>query len=317
MSSDRFWTVRFAGLCYAVVWVGYVGMRAVVLLPFRAQLAVGRFLGLIAYWFLRRRRRIAARNLEICLPDLDPATRKRILRESFASLGASLTEMSMRWFGSEDQVRRRTKVEGAEHLDAARAEGRGVVLFAAHFTTLEFFWPTLARMCPKLCGMYRDALNPAMTRLMVRGRQRFFHTMFAKDDVRQMIRSLREGAVAWYASDQSYGGKSSALLSFFGEPAMTNTAIARIAKATGATVLPYACWRESPERYVMQIGAPLPGLPSGDDAADTQRLTHLLEQRIRERPEQYLWIHKRFKGRPGLPDVYADADARQIAERPD
>jgi KDO2-lipid IV(A) lauroyltransferase len=248
-----------------------------------------------------------ARNLEACLPELSPAARHEILVDHFAALGASLVEMSMGWFGNPERVRRRVRIEGAEHLAAAIAKRRGVILFSAHFTTFEFFWPALAPLCTRLCGMYKWQRNPVMNRVMNRGRGRYFHTLFAKDNVREMVRSLRDNGVVWYASDQSYGGKGSALLPFFGEPAMTNTAIARIARISGATVLPYFCRRLPDDRYVITIGAPLPGLPSGDDTADTLRLTALLEDYIRLCPEQYWWIHQRFKGRPGLPDLYATA----------
>ena len=142
--------------------------------------------------------------------------------------------------------------------------------------------------------------------MMTRGRGRYFDSMFAKDNVREMMRSLRDNSVVWYASDQSYGGKGSVLLPFFDEPAMTNTAIGRIAKASGAVVLPYFCRRLESERYVMSIGAPVAGLPSGDEVADTRVLTKQIEDYIRLCPEQYWWIHQRFKGRPPpLPDLYA------------
>ena len=179
-------------------------------------------------------------------------------------------------------------------------------LFSAHYTTFEFFWPALRPLCTKLCGMYKSQRNPVMNRIMNRGRGRYYDVLFSKDNVREMLRCLRGNGVVWYASDQSYGGKGSVLLPFFDEPAMTNTAIGRIAEASGAVVLPYYCRRLPNDRYVMSIGAPLPGLPSGDEIADTRALTKLLEDYIRLCPEQYWWIHQRFKGRPApLPDLYA------------
>jgi len=212
----------------------------------------------------------------------------------------------MSWFGRPQRVRARIDIEGAEHLAAALKKGKGVILFSAHFTTFEFFWPALAPLCTKLCGMYKWQRNPAMNQVMTRGRGRWFDKQFAKDNVRGMLRSLRENDVFWYASDQSYGGKGSVLLPFFDEPAMTNTAIGRIAKASGAAVLPYFCRRLPNDRYVISIGAPPLGVPSGDDVADTRVLTKLLEDYIRLCPEQYWWIHQRFKGRPApLPDLYA------------
>lgn len=306
MSSDSFWTTKFAAARYAIAWLGYAWMRLVVLLPFPVQMAMGRALGRSAYRLLRHRRHVAARNIDACLRELPAAERARILAEHFEALGLSIVEMGMGWFGSADAVRRRVDVEGAEHLRAALAKGKGVILFSAHFTTFEFFWPALKPLCTKLCGMYKWQRNPVMNRVMSRGRGRYYDVMFAKDNVREMIRVLRDNAVVWYASDQSYGGKGSVLLPFFGEPAMTNTAIGRLAKISGAEILPYYCRRLPNDRYVMTIGAPLDGVPSGDDVADTLALTKKLEDYIRLCPEQYWWIHQRFKGRPApLPDLYA------------
>jgi KDO2-lipid IV(A) lauroyltransferase len=306
MSSDNFWATKFAPLRYAVAWVGYASMRLVVLLPFGAQRALGRGLGRLAYALLGKRRDIAARNIDACLRELPAEERARILKLHFESLGLSIIEMAMGWFGPLDEVRSYVDVEGAEHLTAALARGKGVVLFSAHFTPFEFSWPALKALCPTLAGMYKWQRNPVMNRIMQRGRGRSYDVQIAKDNVREMLRQLRANAVFWYASDQSYGGKGSVLLPFFGEPAMTNTAIGRIAKASGAAVLPQYCRRLENGRYLMTIGAPLPGVPSGDEIADTRALTSKLEEYIRVCPEQYWWIHQRFKGRPApLPDLYA------------
>lgn len=306
MPSDNFWTTKFAALRYSVAWLGYAWMLLVVRLPPRAQMAVGRALGRAAYAALRERRRIAARNIDTCLAELPAGERARILKQHFEALGLSLVEMAVGWFGPPETVRQRVDIEGAEHLAAALAKGRGVILFSAHFTTFEFFWPALRPLCTQLCGMYKSQRNPVMNRIMNRGRSRYYDSLFAKDNVRKLMRCLRENSVVWYASDQSYGGKGSVLIPFFGEPAMTNTAIGRIARTSGAAVLPYFCRRLENDRYVMSIGAPLAGLPSGDDVADTRALTKRLEDYIRLCPEQYWWIHQRFKGRPApLPDLYA------------
>lgn len=308
MPSDRFWNVKFAWLRYAAAWAAYGAMRAVVLLPFRLQLALGQRLGALAYACARRRRRVASRNLEVCFPAMPASEREALVRAHFRALGASLIEMSMGWFGGEERIRRRIRVEGAAHLAAALEHGRGVILFSGHFTTFEFFWPALAALCPRLTGMYKAARNPVMNKVMMAGRKRHYQAVFEKTNVRAMLKELAKNSVVWYASDQAYVGKGSALLPFFGEPAMTNTAICRIARASGAAVLPFYCRRLDDGSYQMLIGAPLADLPSGDDALDVQRLTALLEDFIRTCPEQYWWIHQRFKGRPPpYPDIYAAA----------
>jgi len=308
MASDPFWTTKFAWLRYAIAWLAFLWMRAIVLLPFSWQLALGKALGRLAYRSLPRRRRIVERNLEACFPGLSPAERKGLAREHFAALGASFAEMATGWFAAPTSVRRRVRVDGAEHLRAALEEGNGVILFGAHFTTFEIFWSSLRHLCPFLCGMYKWQRNPVMNQVMVRGRGRFFDQMIDNDSVRDMLRILKKNGVFWYASDQSYSGKNSALLPFFDVPAMTNTAIVRIAKASGAAVLPYFCRRIDDAHYVMSIYPQLDDFPSGDDLRDMGRFTRLLEDYIRLCPEQYWWIHQRFKGRPApLPDLYAAA----------
>ena len=307
MRSDRFWTVKFASLRYAIAWLGYAGMRAVVLLPFPWQLACGRALGRAGRVLSPARRRIVECNLAACFPELPVERRDELLRAHFESLGLSLIETAMGWFGNQHEVRSRVRIEGEQYLRTALGNGRGVILYSAHFTTFEFFWPALAPQCPRLSGMYKSQRNPVMNSIMTKGRRRNFAELFAKDDLRAMLRNLRANGVVWYAADQSFTGKSSALLPFFGEPAMTNTAIGRIAKASGAVVLPYFC-RRIGKSYCATIGAPLTEWPTGDDERDAQRLNTLLEDYIRLCPEQYWWVHKRFKGRPApYRDLYSVA----------
>ena len=309
MPSDSFWTVKFARLRYGVVWLGYAWMRAMVRLPFAWQLSLGKWLGGASLVCAPTRRRIAARNLQVCFPELAQDERADLLRRHFQALGASVVEMAMAWFGSAQEVRKRIRTEGEEHLRAALDKGCGVILFTAHFTTIEFFAPVLRQLCPRLCAMYKAPRNPFMNKIMNEGRGRNFDVLFAKDNVREMLRNLRRNAVVWYAADQSYDGKGTALLPFFNEPAMTNTAISRIAKASGATVLPYFCRRQPDDSsYVMSFGAPLQDLPSDNEEVDTRRLMLLIEDYIRTCPEQYWWIHRRFKGRPApYPDLYGVA----------
>lgn len=306
----RFWSTPLAAPRIAAVWLLHGAMKVFVRLPFDRQIRFGKWLGRGAHRLMGKRRRIALRNVEICLPELAPDERESLVRRHFESLGASLPETAMGWFGPVEEIRRRVEFRGAEHLDAALAQGRGVILFSAHFTPLEVCFPALRPLAPRITGMYKPQRNPAMNRIMLRGRGRNVDEQFSKDNVRAMLRNLARNSVVWYASDQSYGHKGSVLIPFFGEPAMTNTAICRIAARSGAIVLPYFYRRKRDDSgYIVDIYPPLEGFPSGDSTADVTRLTRLLEDYIRQSPEQYWWIHQRFKGRPApYPDVYRTAE---------
>lgn len=258
--------------------------------------------------FAPGRRAIADSNLAACFPELSIAERRRLCTDHFEALGMSVVEMAMGWYGKIEELNQCVEIEGLEHLSSALETGSGVILFSAHFTSFEIFFATLRAHCPRLSGMYKVQRNPLMNEVMTAGRGRNFDYLFPKDNVRELIRELNQNAVLWYASDQKYAGKSSALIPFFGVPAMTNTAISRIAAKTGATVLPYFCRRMpgSEPRYVASIGAPIPDFPGDDPIVDVQRFVGILEAYIRECPEQYWWIHQRFKGRPeSLPDIYS------------
>ena len=137
-------------------------MRAIVLLPFRWQLAVGRTVGRLAYWLRPSRREVARRNLAVCFPELDMPARDALLRSHFQSLGAGIAELTMGWFGSHEAACRMIRVEGAHHLATALSRGKGVILFSAHFTTFELLFPALAPLCTRLCGMYKPQRNPFM-----------------------------------------------------------------------------------------------------------------------------------------------------------
>ncbi len=298
---------KYAGLRRAFVLTAHLAMRLVVRLPLRTQLRLGRRLGAAGGHLFGSRRRVVQRNLELCFPELSAAERAALVERHFESLGASIVETAMGWFGDVETVRRSVRIEGRDHLEAALARGKGVILFSAHFTPMEFCFPALRDLCPRFTGMYKPQKNPTMTRIMNRGRARNADELIDKDNVRAIFRNLKRNAVVWYAADQSYDRKGAELIPFFGEPAMTNTAIWRLAKSSGATVLTFFLHRLPDDSgYVAEIGPPIENFPSDDPAANVARLTRRLEDYIRRCPEQYFWVHKRFKGRPApYPNVYA------------
>lgn len=297
----QFWTPR-----YWFTWLVYGWIRLSVFLPFSVQIWLGRQLGRFLRVLLYPKRHVARQNLAVCFPDLSDTEREALLRRHFEAIGIAVTELSMAWFGSKQVIRDLIRVEGEEHLREALAKGKGVILFSAHLTNLEFFFPALEELCPQISGMYRSQKNDMVNVIMTRGRKRSIDELFHKDSVRSLVRSLSRNAVVWYAADQSYRRKYSALVPFFGVPAMTNTATSRIAKLSGAVVLPYFGRRLPDDSgYVLTIGKPLEDFPSDDMIEDTSRLMTELENFVRQCPEQYCWIHKRFKGRPDpYPDIY-------------
>lgn len=282
-------------------------MRAVAVLPFAVQIRVGALLGRILKRVQRRERRIAERNLEICFPELDEEAREQLLARHFRSLGLSIVEMAIAWYAPASRIRRLVRVEGREHLDAALARGRGVILVTAHFTMLELGVAILESLHDQVTCLYRPQRNAMMDALILRGRSRFSRSHVSRDNVRALVRRLKANDAVLYLPDQTHLGNQSVMLPFFGEPALTNIATSKLARIGDAAVLTYFFRREPDDSgYTVHIGPPFEDLPSTDPEADAVRIFARLEDYIRVAPEQYLWVYKKFKRRPPpLPDPYA------------
>ena len=288
------------------MWLLMGSLWVVAQLPYRMQMAFGRVIGRMALLLARSRRRVAARNLALCFPELGHAQRADLLREHFASLGMGVVELPLSWWAPESRLRNRLRLEGLEHLQAVQARGQGAILLSGHFTSID--------ICGRLFAphadvdiLFRTQDNPVVEYFLGGyRRQRFRHTI-ERHDIRAMVRALRKGRAIWYAPDQNYRGSNSALVPFFGHLAPTNTGTSRLARLTGAAVLPFSMERQlETGTYLIRIEPPLTGFPSENEGADTQRQNAVLEAQIRRCPAQYLWVHERFKKRPPpLPDVYA------------
>jgi KDO2-lipid IV(A) lauroyltransferase len=301
LSLARFWGPR-----YWPTWVLLGLMHVAARLPPGGQQRLGHALGGLLRRVKRREHRVATRNFELCFKRLDAAERQALLVRHFESVGMSFVEMGIGWFTPIERLLARVTVGGREHLDAALARGNGALLFTAHFTTLEVGVAVLEAIAPRASCMYRPQRNAMMDVMIRRGRHRFAREQIPRDNVRALLRNLRDNYAVVYLPDQTTLGKQSELLPFFGEPAVTNTATSKLAAISGATVLPYFFRRLPSGDYRVDIGPPVEGLPSDSAARDTQRLFARLEDYIRLAPEQYLWLYKKFKGRPPPhPDVYA------------
>ncbi|MDO7909306.1 lipid A biosynthesis lauroyl acyltransferase [Pseudomonas monteilii] len=298
----QFFHPRFWGL-----WLGLGLLWLIVQLPYRALLGLGRALGAVMYRVAGPRRRIAARNLELCFPELSEAQRKRLLKENFASTGIAFFEMAMSWWWPKARLARLAHIEGLEHLRDAERDGQGAILMAVHFTTLEI-GAALLGQAHTIDGMYREHGNALFDYVQRRGRER--HNLDAlaveRDDVRGMLKLLRGGRAIWYAPDQDYGTKQSVFVPLFGIPAATVTATTKFARLGRARVIPFTQRRlEDGSGYRLVVHPPLEDFPGESEEADCLRINQWVEGVLRECPEQYLWAHRRFKSRPeGAPRLY-------------
>ena len=254
---------------------------------------------------LSSRRKVAERNLQACFPDLDEAERERLLRASFSSLARMVAEMAWCWTGNGRKIQRMGRYEGAEHVQAAAREGKGVLVVTAHLACLEAGGRLLTDVVPG-GAVYRPLRNEVMEWYQNRGRLQYADVMISKRDTRGMLRYLKSGGCIWYAPDQDFGSSQSAFAPFFGINTASLLATHRLPKMTGCAVVPmFPRWDASTGEYVIEILPALDNFPSEDPVADLARVNAILEAHVRKYPEQYWWIHRRFKTRPeGEPPFY-------------
>ena len=285
-------------------WLGIGVMALLARLPWPLQRGLGRALGGVLRPLLGERRRIAARNLALCFPALDDAARASLLRQHFAALGIGLFEFARAWWGSVAPLRHGLQVEGLEHVEAARAGGRGVIVISGHFTTLEICGRLLCDHVP-LAGMYRPHAQAAMEWAVKHGRLRYAAAMFGRDELRPALRHLKQGGLLWFAPDQDTRRGDSVFVPFFGRPASSLTSTHQLARLSGAAVLAFAHVRRPDGGYTLRLSPAFADFPSEDAVADTSRVMAAIEDMVRAAPAQYLWIHRRFKRQPdGGEDLY-------------
>jgi KDO2-lipid IV(A) lauroyltransferase len=303
MKADR--SATTLRLKHLPSWLGVGVLWLLHGLPLAWQAAIGNTLGALMAMLPSKRRRIVATNLALCFPEASPRTRQRWLRQTFqASLRATL-EHGMLWWSSERRLRRLIRLENP---DAALGDGkRPVIWLAPHFVGLDMGG---ARMAMDHLGtsMYARPRDPVVGRMMLRGRLRFRPpVLFSKHEgIKPILRTLKQGLPFYYLPDQDQGRLNAVFAPFFGIPAATVSALPRIAKLTGAQVVPVVT-RQLPggQGYCVRFYPPWDDFPSADLDADVARMNAFIEAHVREMPTQYLWLHRRFKTRPaGEPSVY-------------
>jgi len=301
-SQQRCSLLRFWRPHYWPAWCLVAWLRFSAALPLGWSLAIHRLQGRLMYLLARRQRHVARRNLEVCFPSLSAAERERLLKSHFESVGMSIAEIAFAWFAWDRRIRKRFSVRGIEHVTAALAKGNGAILYTGHFTSLEICGRPLKLALACFTIMFSHRSNALLDEVQRRGRLRVAHEAVPSDNVRALLRALKRNAAVWYAPDQVHSHGE--LVPFFGEPAMTSLATSKLARLSGAPVVPFSFRRSSAAGlYELEFHPPLK--PTGDALADTHVLVGLLEDAIRAAPEQYQWLHRRFKGRPAeWPDLY-------------
>ena len=278
-------------------WFGLLLMRLSIYLPTKIQLWLSYGLALLMKPFMKTRRTIAKRNIELCFPEKSEQWRTELLEENKHSMAMLLFETALSWWGSNARLEKKVTYVGLEHLDNALKKGKGVILLTGHFTCMELGLRLMMMKTP--CHvMYRPLNNPVFNRVMTQSRALYSEQTIVRDDPKSMLRALKKNKVVLYAPDQDMGKKRSIYATFFGIKAATVPATARIVKISGATVVPVIAKREPNGHYIMSLGSAWTDYPTGDDVVDAQKINDVIEQAVRKTPGQYLWIHRRFKTQP-------------------
>ena len=258
----------------------------------------------------KRRCAIARRNLELCFPALSNAELERLLRENIYSTALAVFETGIAWFWSRRRVEKLFHFQHLEILRDLQTQGQGAILLVLHFTTLEMWASGFCGAINNIDITYRPHDNPVYD-LLQHWRRRHHNKsseVVAAGDVRAMAKSLRAGRLLAYFPDQDYGPAMSTFAPFYGIPSATIVGLSRLASMGNAVVVPLMCERRADQTgYDYQVMSPWQSYPSGDDLLDATRLNEHVEACVNRVPDQYLWVHRRFKTRPlGEPPVYGD-----------
>lgn len=279
------------------LWLLLGLLRLAVHLPWRTQIRIGAGTGRLIHFLLPDRRRIAATNIRLCLPDIAADERERMVRRQFENLGTAIFETAITWWRDPAWFEPLCEMEGREHLDRALAQGNGVLLLTPHYTALDIGCIGIARQI-RLCGTFAPPRNPIIHKLLLRGRRRHSDVVLDSGDLRGMIRALRANRVVFFAPDQAVRrSRGTVVVPYFGIATATSSATSRLARLTGAPVLLMLPLRKADgSGYRIRLRPPLEDFPTRDAASDTARVNAWLADHIRANaPEQYFWIHQRFK----------------------
>ena len=288
------------------MWFAIGVLRLSSYLPTSITHIIGPALGMLVYRFVPSRRRVARINLKQAYPDYSDEQINQLAKKSFKSLGLSIFEMGTAWFKTDDALKKQCQIEGKEHLDKAMAKNKGVILLTGHFTTVEMGGRLISLYLDKYNAVFKKAHDPLFNAIMVHYRSKMGDELIETRNVRAFIRGLKKGHATWFGPDQDFADQDIVFTPFLGGIASTLTATAKMARMTGAAVVPFYPVRlEKGKGYKLIVLPELENFPSEDIEADSARVNKTIEDMIYQNPEQYLWSHKRFKKQPdGKPSIY-------------
>lgn len=297
----RYW--HFLGPKFWSTWLAIAGLYVLAWLPWRAKILAAKGLASVVKRVAKSRYRTLQTNIRLCFAHLESEQQNRLIEEALFSNLLGFIETAHAWCRGLSGIN--VEVEGQEHLNAALKDGRGIIYLTGHWSFLDLGAAIIGTHL-SAGTIYRKHDNPLFNYFMTRSRERHLAYTVARKDVKGMIRRLQQGEGLAYMPDQDFGRKRSIFVPFFGVPTATITMTSKLAEAGNAIVLPISGYRKGlSSTYVFRIDPPM-AIPSGDEQADAKLWTQWLESCIAQHPDQYLWLHKRFKTRPpGEPSVYA------------
>jgi len=306
LNNSVFWFLEYWHPKFWLTWIGLAILRIFTLMPYPVSLKIGGTLGIIVYYLIPKRRHITKINIQLCFPTLSTEEQFLLVKSSFRSAGMGIIETGLSWWSSRKKLLTLCQITGQKNIHNALKKQKGIILFTAHTSTIEIGGALMAYQQP-MFAVYKKSHNPLFEEFIQRSRKKALTKLVETYDLRNMIKSLNKNEIAWYASDQDFGMKQSIFAPFMGVETITLTTTSRIAKMTGAAVVPYFCRRLPDNKgYLLDILPEIDNFPSGNDLQDATRLNQVIADAIEIAPEQYFWAHRRFKTRPpGEPDVYA------------
>ena len=290
-------------------WLAIGILRIWTALPYAWVYHSGKGLGWLMGKTLISRRHVVDVNLRLCYPELSDDERDRLVNKNMKSTGLGLLETAYSWWASDEEIIKRSKLEGLEHVDKAEKEGRGILTVGAHFTTLDLSGRVYGARRP-VDIVYRPQKNKAFDYIINNSRTKHLGELIDKRNMRKMVRRLKQGYTVWIASDQDMGPKGAVFAPFFGVSTATLTTVKQLIRLTGAKVLYYAHYRIDDGANSHYLGRIIDAFDENiglDDEEDARQVNQAIEDSLRPHPEQYLWMHRRFKTRPGKddPDLYS------------